>query len=137
MSPHPHAAAARLHRLRQRLGPDARCLTCGTADPTVLMTPSRAFFERHHLLGKAHAPDLTVLVCRNCHAILSAHQGDDAVPLGPQSTLLERLAAILQALITFLKDLAEFLLALALRLVQFITGLDTHAPTWRNQPWAR
>ncbi len=89
------------------------------------------------MLGKAHAPDLTVAVCRNCHAILSAHQSDDAVPLEPQPTMLERIVAILQALITFFKDLADFLLALALCLVQFIIGLDAHAPTWRNQPWAR
>jgi hypothetical protein len=137
MSYDPHGAAARMHRRRQKLGPDATCLCCGEADLTMLTKGNRSLLERHHPLGQAHTPEFTVVVCRNCHARLSAHQLDEGVPLDGQRTVLERAVAMLQALIAFLKDVAEFFLALVLKVVRCIAGLDAHHPTWRDQTWAR
>src|SRR6185369_2571118 len=94
----------------RRLGPDPRCIGCGESNPTILVRAKRTLFEHHHPLGEAHVPDLTVVVCRNCHAKLSAAQVDDGVPLDPQPTVLERLIAIFQAFVSFLGALAEILL---------------------------
>jgi hypothetical protein len=136
MSYDPLGAPGRKHRRRQKLGTDARCLGCGATDPTILVRVKRTLFEHHHPLGEAHAPDLTVVLCRNCHAILSAAQVDDGVPLDPQPTVLERLVAIFQAFVSFLRALAEVLLEWALRSSRVIAGLDTDYPGWRAKPWA-
>jgi hypothetical protein len=129
-------AASRRYRRRQTFEPDARCVGCGEANPTILIRVKRTIFERHHPLGKQHAPKLTVVVCRNCHAKLSAAQVDDDVPLEAQPTVLERLVAIFQALVSFLKALAELLLEWALRGVRLIAGLDADHSDWRTKPWA-
>ena len=133
----PLGPSARRHRQRQRLGPDARCIGCGASDPTVLIQVRRKSFEFHHPLGEAHVPDLTVIVCRNCHAIFSARQVDDGVPLTSQSTVLERILAAFEALISFLPALAENLTELVDRGRAFLAGLDRAYPEWRNQPWAK
>jgi len=133
----PLGSGGRKHRRRLKLGPDARCLGCGRPNPVVLMKANRTMFEWHHPLGRAHVPDLEVPVCRNCHAEFSAAQVDDAVPLEPQPTVLERQAAIFQAFVSFLRALAEVLLEWALRAASVIAGLDADYPDWRTKSWAR
>ena len=128
--------AGRRTRRRQRLGPDARCLSCGRAEPEVLIRAGRSLFELHHPLGQAHEPDLTVPVCLNCHAIFSAAQYDDAIPLDPQPTVLERIIAIFQALVSFLGGLAKILVEWVVRALRFVAGLDADYPEWRTKSWA-
>ena len=136
MSYDPLGANGRKHRRRRKLGPDARCIACGIANPTLLIDAKRTLFEHHHPLGEEHEPSLTVPVCRNCHALLSAAQLDDGVPLVPQPTLLERLIAIFQAFVSFLAALANILLEWALRGSRVVAGLDADYPDWRTKPWA-
>ncbi|SRR5712692_5051750 len=136
MSYNPFGASGRKYRRRRKLGPDARCLGCGASNPTILIRVKRTLFEHHHPLGQAHAPDLTVPLCRNCHAILSAAQVDDGIPLDPQPTILERLVAIFVAFVSFLGALAEVLLEWALRGLRLVAGLDADYPDWRTKPWA-
>lgn len=136
MSYDPLGSSSRKYRRRRKLGPDARCIGCGTSNPTILIRVKRTLFEHHHPLGEQHAPEFTVAVCRNCHARLSAAQVDDGVPLDPQPTVLERLVAIFQAFVSFLQALAEILLEWALKGRRTIEGLDTDYPNWRTQPWA-
>jgi hypothetical protein len=100
------------------------------------MEAKRSWFEDHHVLGEEHEPSLTVPVCRNCHALLSAAQLDDVVPLVPQPTLLERLIAVFQAFVSFLRALADILLEWALRGSRVLAGLDTDYPDWRSKSWA-
>jgi hypothetical protein len=109
---------------------------CGLIDLTCLVDVKASLLEAHHALGRAHAPDLTIPVCRNCHAVLSAAQLDDEVPLAPQPNLLARLLAVVAALGSLLRMLAEALLAWAAKGRQFVAGLDTDFPTWRAKPWA-
>lgn len=137
MSYDPIGGPARRQRRRQKLGAEARCLGCGIANPDVLRLGHRSLLEQHHVLGAAHAPALTVPVCLNCHAILSAHQRNEGMPMELQSTVLERIQACLDGFVAFLKGLAEFVLALLMSLGRFIKGLDAHGPTWRDQSWAR
>jgi len=129
-------ASGRRHRRRRKLGPDARCMGCGASNPTILIRVKRTLFEHHHPLGEAHEPALTVPLCKNCHAILSAAQVDDGVPLDPQPTVLERLVAVFQAFVSFLGALAQILLEWALRGLRFIVGLDVDYEGWRTKSWA-
>lgn len=132
----PMGKPGRKHRRRQKLGRTACCIMCGTTDPTVLIQVERAFFEQHHVLGQAHVPDLKVTACRSCHARLSAAQVDDAVPLEPQPTLLERLIAILLALSSFLRELGDELLTWGTKGERFVSGLSDTYPDWRVYEWA-
>ena len=75
-------------------------------------------------------------MCRNCHARLSVGQTNDTVPLEPQSTLLERLLAIVLALASLLRELGEELLTWATKGERFVNGLDATYPDWRVYEWA-
>src|SRR3989442_14780621 len=85
----PMDAPRRKYRRQQRLGPDAGCVTCGERNPDALLRVHRSLLERHHVLGAAHGPDETIVVCLNCHARFSAPQQDDGGPPPPEATLLE------------------------------------------------
>jgi len=136
MSHDPLGPSGRKYRRRRKLGPDARCIGCGIANPTLLIDAKRTLFEHHHPLGEENEPSLTVPACRNCHALLSAAQLDDGVPLVPQPTLLERLIAVFQAFVSFLAALAKILLEWAVRGSRVVAGLDADYPDWRTRPWA-
>src|SRR5438046_6692910 len=136
MANDPMARARRRHRRRQKLGPDARCFSCGVSNPVQLMQIGKSVLEEHHPYGYAHEPSRTCVVCLNCHALYSAAQLDDGVPLTPQSTVVERLHEVIAALGAFLGVLGDVLLEWADRLAAFIRGLDQNYGDWRNQSWA-
>jgi hypothetical protein len=70
-SHNPARAARRKTELCERLGSERPfCVYCGYAEPVALRRISRKFLPEHHLLGRNHDGDLTVLVCLNCHALL-------------------------------------------------------------------
>lgn len=137
MSHNPMAAAGRRYRKTLKLGTDARCIGCGLSNPTQLIAKRRSLLEGHHVLGVQHAPDVVAPVCLNCHALFSAGQVDDGVPLQWQSTLPERIRAILLALASFLRVLVAFLCGQAERISGFVAGLDSTSTDWRGAPWAR
>ncbi len=74
----------RVERRLQRLGsPHAICVLCGFDRPEALtlvrldLPPDgirRRLVERHHPLGKRAAPDFTVPLCRNCHAVITEQE---------------------------------------------------------------
>jgi hypothetical protein len=78
-----------------------------------------------------------ILVCANCHALLTAGQLDDGVQLRHQRTVLERTIAALEALASFFRHLAEALIRWARQLKQLLTGLTTEYPGWSVHSWAR
>ena len=131
--PHdPMDGPRRRHRRQQRLGPDARCVRCGETNPECLMPVGRSILEQHHVAGEAHEPELTIVVCRNCHALFSAAQQDDGVPLTPQPTVLERVIAATKATGSTLRVIGEGLLRLGDRGDGVITRLDAAFPDWRK-----
>jgi hypothetical protein len=136
MAHDPMNPARRRFRRRRRLGPGARCVSCGVANPDQLTTVDRTWLEEHHPYAYAHAPNNTCVLCLNCHALFSAAQVDDGVPLSPQSTVLERLQAVIAALGSFLGVLGEVLLEWAERIAAFVRGLDQQYGDWRKQSWA-
>jgi len=133
----PMNAARRKNRQRQRLGADAICVMCGQTNPDALMRIHRSLLERHHVFGVAHEPNETVIVCRNCHAGLSAAQQDDGVPLTSQATLLERGIAMVAAAGSSLNQIGNAFLEWADRAHDLVRGLDQDLAEWRRKPWSR
>jgi hypothetical protein len=130
---------ARTIRRQRRLGPDAACVLCGISTPAVLRRVRRSLLQRHHVPGDAIDPDLTVLLCLNCHAIESAGQLAREADLDHQRerTLLDVLIAILGESGAFLSRLGARLSEWAERLRAFVGALDSAMPQWRQLPEAR
>lgn len=125
---------------RQRfLGADGVCSFCGEADPLRLMKVKRAsLLEEHHPLGRANEPSLTIVLCRNCHAVETARMLDAGVPLrGVGKTVPDKLIAVLRALAVFLEGLARVLTEWADRMTNLVAALDREAPGWREIPEAQ
>jgi hypothetical protein len=135
--PDPIGADRRRARKRDKLPPDAQCMRCGIRDPDVLLPGSVPLLEEHHVLGRAAAPDLTVVLCRNCHAILTGRQHDHNAlpPLGrgtPRDSSLERDARALVSLALFVEELAPSLNRIAAELFALARQFDIAVPGWRD-----
>jgi hypothetical protein len=95
---------ARLQRAYERLNAHKpRCINCGLEDVRCL--------EAHHIAGRKFG-DATVIVCRNCHRILSDDQKDHPPPVAGDPTLHERIGH-------FLKGLADLFALLVAKLHEY------------------
>lgn len=106
----------RHERRQNRLGPDARCTTCGTTELVHLrklgerlicgcclaILRSRRLVERHHVAGLSEGP--TVPVCASCHAALSDLQIDW---LDPSTSFQERFERGWKDLSQYRKELSN------------------------------
>lgn len=130
----PMTRPRRLQRRSRDLGPNARCAGCGILDIDVLGKFSRRrLLEEHHVLGQAHAPDDTIILCRNCHAQYTAAQIDDGVPLTPQPSHLERFFAQVQGAASTLGVVSRGLLRAADEAREHVVStLDQKFPDWRK-----
>jgi len=105
---------ARLQRMCERLGVETpRCAHCGLDDVRCL--------EAHHIAGRKF-DDATVILCRNCHRILSNDQKDHPPLIGGAPSLHERaahflngLADLFALLVTKLREYADELIEFAKR----------------------
>lgn len=124
--------ARRHERKRQQLGsPAPVCASCGCMDVVSLtgvpfsQLPAwvqRKLGEQHHLARRA-AGDWQVLACLNCHAVFSDDQYDwDPRLLEPQ-IWTEQLAAFLQGLADWFRQLGKTLTDLAEALQQWVERL--------------
>jgi hypothetical protein len=94
----PVRSARRKAELREKLGDEHPvCFYCGYAEPVALRRVRRKVFEEHHPVGRNHDPNLTISVCRNCHAL--RHEGllDAGVDLEAISDPKKRVAMMLRA----------------------------------------
>ena len=116
----PISTAIRRQRRQVRLGEGPRiCILCGCSDPIALIPKTanwlrkhgipQTLLQQHHSAGQHHDPELTVLICRNCHAIL--HEGllQAGVNMRPEPEPILRVATMLDALALFFKMLAAAL----------------------------
>ena len=97
----------RERRKRLRLPPNAACVLCGQQDLATLVPGKPGLLEEHHVVGWQYDPDLTVPLCRNCHAIESLKQQDAGIRLRPAPGFLERLLEVLRSLAVFFHTLSE------------------------------
>ena len=121
--------AARARRIA-----DGACGLCGATDPTVLVAVTRSLLEFHHVAGAANDASLGVVLCRNCHALATEAQRDVGVDLRRCDNRhpLERLAAALRSLGSFLALLGERCLAWSDELMDLVSHLDAGLPSWRT-----
>jgi L-fucose isomerase-like protein len=59
-------------------------------DPEKIEIAHRIVLEKHHVLGRANYPQLTICLCFTHHAIVSDVQRRGAVPMMLQTNPLER-----------------------------------------------
>lgn len=105
----PIGTAGRATKRSQRLGSGPQvCPFCGYADPVALIrvtaewlrehdVPS-TLFEGHHPLGENHDPELTVLICRNCHAKATEGLLCAGISMRPEPNPVARVALMLDAM---------------------------------------
>jgi hypothetical protein len=109
----------RERRAFRRLGTDKpACCHCGTSDWRLL--------ELHHPAGRAY-DDITVILCRNCHAVQTDAQGDHPPMVNDTPTMLDRIGRLLINLSDFfgqlgikLREFGEFLI----RYARSLTGSE-------------
>jgi hypothetical protein len=95
----PIRTARRRTRRLKKFGSDhPTCLYCGCPEVALLIPVTKRFLEAHHLLGESHDPDLTVLLCRNCHYLATENllRADVNMLLVPDQ--IKRTAIMLKAL---------------------------------------
>jgi hypothetical protein len=83
-------------------------------------------------MGREHEGDLTIILCKNCHARATEGQLREEVPLGAASNLPDRVAAILDALAAFFRFLADSFNRLAGQVRSSMGKLDAEVPEWRE-----
>jgi hypothetical protein len=118
-------AAAREMRRKEKLRSDnPQCLLCGYSHwesliPVTLqwLIEERGFpvdfLEQHHVMGAAHDADFTVLLCRNCHGLVTEDLRRGEISMRPTSDLHTRVATKLNAFAQFLERSAISLRASA------------------------
>jgi hypothetical protein len=131
----PIANDGRAQRRKHALGPDAACALCGERTPEALSRVGRTILEEHHGAGRANDPDLTVVLCRNCHARVTEDQRRLGVDLRHdlQRTVPELIEGALLSLAAFDRARAEAAARLARRLREHESWLDRECPGWRDR----
>ncbi|GEM_PF-1447362 len=128
----PLANETRRSKRELLLGENPTCLLCGIANVDALMPVPRSILEAHHVCGRANDGDLTVPLCRNCHAEVTEGYREAGVPLNRPPTLLHKLAAILRALGAFLSAVGRTCTSIAESLIALVARLDALFPIWRT-----
>ena len=128
----PIAAETRRAKRERILGDDAACVLCGLGTLASLVSVSRNVVEAHHVVGRANDAELTVPLCRNCHAEVTEGYRDAGVPLNRPPTLLHRLVAILRALGVMLVALGQKCAAWAEELLRDMHGPGVDLSGWEK-----
>lgn len=139
MDPNPIRNDARKAQRGRSLGAHAACALCGYANPEALIRVRRSLLEHHHVCAKANDPELTVVLCRNCHAEVTEGQRVAGVRFGAPATVLHQFTAALASLAVFVWALGGRFADWATAFTAFIARLDQELPSWRSwpeaQPW--
>lgn len=113
----PIRTARRRTRRLKKFGSDhPTCLYCGCPEVALLIPVTKRFLEAHHLLGESHDPNLTVLLCRNCHSLATENLLRADVNMLPEPDQIKRTAIMLKALSVHHRMLADTHWRLATRL---------------------
>jgi hypothetical protein len=132
MEPSPIQNDARSAQHSRRLGEQNGCTLCPEQDPETLTRVDRTLLERHHVVAQANDDALTIVICRNCHAKLTAKQLEAGAPMTKPPTRLHGVAAILDHLATFFQMLCDACRRWAKDIRTSIEALDKHHTGWRD-----
>jgi hypothetical protein len=114
----PNATALREARRIQKLGGvPSVCAFCGYAGRVILVTLKwleahrvpipKELLEKHHPGGKNHQPNLTIPLCRNCHAECTENLLRAGVSMRRAVSERESIALSLEAEALFFEDYAK------------------------------
>lgn len=125
---------ARERRKSALLGREPACLVCGESDRDKLIPVGRSIIEQHHVAGIANDRRLTVPLCRNHHAELTAGQVRAGMELEhePARTMPERLVQVLHGLALLFETVGSSLEGWAEGLAALTAALDARYPEWRQ-----
>jgi hypothetical protein len=113
---------ARRKVLREdRIGGESFCLFCGYACLESLTRVSRKWLEakgippsyldrlleKHHIIGEAHDPDLTVTLCLNCHREITEGLACEGVSMYPEKNLRRLVVLVFRASAVLFESLAS------------------------------
>jgi hypothetical protein len=118
---YPIRTARRTAFREARLGKDALCLLCGYGCLESLTKISRKWLESkgvpqdcidrllegHHVVGKAHDPNLLITLCLNCHREITEGLAREGVSMRPEKNISKLVALILRASAMFFEALAK------------------------------
>lgn len=68
-------------------------MLCGVTTPEALLRVDHTILEAHHVFGRANDANTTMIVCRNCHAVLTEGQRASNTPLTARQSERERVIA--------------------------------------------
>jgi hypothetical protein len=117
--------AARGAKRQRQLGPKAACLLCGESDSTLL--------EEHHVAGRNHDADFTVILCRNCHARLTEAARRVGQELRRARTALHRAHALIQGVGLLAGGLHQSCDRVSTTLTLLMATLDREYPGWQDR----
>jgi hypothetical protein len=137
MEENPLKSEQRRLRREERFGQGACCVLCGEPELKGLIPVKRKLLDKHDVAGRAHDPSVWVIVCRNCHAKLTAGALDAGADMRPQPTLLHRLVMMLRALGSFFEMVGQAICRWADEILRLVTGLDKDCPNWRDSSEAK
>lgn len=126
MSEDPIKTEKRRAKRELMVGRDQACASCGISDLFALRR-----FEEHHAAGKAHDPNLTVVLCLNCHALATEAQRQEGVDLTQQLNPIEVAAQALKSLLAFFRLLCDGFERFIEGLSNEVARLDREHPSWR------
>jgi hypothetical protein len=138
----PVKKAVRRARRQQRLGSEASCALCGVADqeslrivedPKLRDRIRQIVLERHHPLTSAQDPDLTIILCRTCHALATESLRCAGVPMMIQGNPLDRQIARCKAWGAFYRDAAGAEDRMVEALEEFSDFFDDEYADWRER----
>lgn len=126
---------SRRRRQAARFGRNPACLLCDERDPDWLRLVNKTLLEEHHLAGQANDAKATVILCRNCHAKLTAGMLRAGMQLSHEiHSTPEKVAQLLRGLAMFFDMLANTCEVNATRLTGHVASLDAKLPEWRQLP---
>lgn len=120
-------------RKEHRLGEDAKCFLCPEKDNVVLGRYPWSLLQEHHLFGRNHDPETTVILCQNCHVKETAAQLDAGVDLREKDLFIESLPEMMRSLQVFLQTVVDKLGEWADGVTDFLNKLDKQYQGWRER----
>jgi len=114
------------------LGEGSFCVVCGYADSAGLTATASKLLEDHHSVGRNHDPDLTVALCRNCHAELTEGVRKAGADMIEKPHVLDRIIHILRALGAFFRMLGEAFQRWAQEIEDTLKRITNHFGNWRE-----
>jgi hypothetical protein len=133
METNPAQNDARKARHKRKLRGATTCARCGEKDLAVLVDPEKCsgpLHEVHHVAGRENSKELTVTLCRNCHAKLTEGLRDAGVDMTKPETLLHQVVNILKALAKLFQNIGKILWDLAVAIAKRLQEVRHLDPVW-------